>query len=79
MKMYINVFECKLYAKTFVSFSSHTFSNVMENAMNGSLSSAIFNRYSILIIEFPLDVEIGDDKSPIRCRCTGPPAQSPIA
>jgi hypothetical protein len=56
-----------------------TFSTVRENAMNGSLSSATFNKYSILIMELPLDAMTGEDRRPIFCKWTGPPTFNPTA
>lgn len=56
-----------------------TFSTDKEKAINGSLSRATFNKYSILIMEFPLEVEMGDDRRPIFWRWTGPPMFKPMA
>lgn len=56
-----------------------TFSTERANDMKGSLSRATFNKYSILIIELPLDAEMGDDRRPIFCRWTGPPMFRPMA
>ena len=45
--------------------STLTLSTVKENAMKGSLSRATLSKYSIFIIEFPLDAARVDGKSPI--------------
>lgn len=62
----------------FMNFES-TFSTDNEKAMNGSLSRATFSKYSILIIELPLDAEMGVDRRPIFCKWTGPPTFKPTA
>lgn len=48
--------------------TAFTFSTDSEKAMKGNLSRATFNKYSILIMELPLDAEMGDDRRPIFCR-----------